>query len=259
VWSIVSGSEYASITQAGILIANENASSSPVTIRCTSSANSSVYADKTVSVTAGDLVIKNYIQGDGVGFFILPGMYFIGGKITYRGTYSSGDNTYCLCSRYSEGTGTGAKGSRIAAYTNSSGKVTGAAGLAGFGTLTKSNVIYRYVWNCSSVWEATDGSCAIYNDETGAVLNSGQTGMIWLNGAIGIFTYMTGAPNTPNPSYIENGRLLGNGKFYGLTLEKNNEIIADYRACLYQGRLAIIDMISEEVYYPTNGSGLTLG
>ena len=255
-WSITSGSQYASILPSGVLVAAEGASSSPVTIRCTSIADNTIYAEKTVSVTAGDLIIKNYIQGDGVGFFVLPGGFLLGGKITYRGTYASGNNTYNLCSMYSSGTGTGSKSSRIAMYTNSNGKVTGMSGMGGFGTLSKSNIIYRYIWQLSSTTESSDGIGYIYNDETGALLNTGGSGAAFLNGIIGIFTYITGGPGT---IYSGEGQLMGDGKFYGLTIEKDDEVLADYHACKYQGNIAIIDLVSENIYYPTNGSGLTAG
>ena len=51
VWSITSGGTYASIDQNGMVTAKSGASNSSVTIKCQSSANSSVYATKTISVT----------------------------------------------------------------------------------------------------------------------------------------------------------------------------------------------------------------
>ena len=51
VWSISSGKLYASIDQSGLLTALDGASNSSVTIKCQSSANSSVYKTKTISVT----------------------------------------------------------------------------------------------------------------------------------------------------------------------------------------------------------------
>lgn len=51
-WSITSGSAYATIDAAtGELSVLRGASSSPVTIRCTSTANPSIYAEKAISVT----------------------------------------------------------------------------------------------------------------------------------------------------------------------------------------------------------------
>ena len=51
VWSIVSGSEYASIDQTGLVTAIEGASENSVTIRATSTTHASIYAEKTISVT----------------------------------------------------------------------------------------------------------------------------------------------------------------------------------------------------------------
>lgn len=50
-WSVTSGSQYASVDNAGLLTINSAASSNNVTIRVTSTANSSVYAEKTITVT----------------------------------------------------------------------------------------------------------------------------------------------------------------------------------------------------------------
>ena len=51
VWSITSGSNYATIDQNGLVTAKAGASNSAVTIKCTSAANSSISATKTIHVT----------------------------------------------------------------------------------------------------------------------------------------------------------------------------------------------------------------
>lgn len=50
-WSIVSGSDYAAITQNGLLTVKNGANSDTVKIRATSKVNTSIYADKLVTVT----------------------------------------------------------------------------------------------------------------------------------------------------------------------------------------------------------------
>ena len=50
-WSVVSGSAYATIDQNGTVSAKDGASSSVVVIRATSSYNTAIYAEKTISVT----------------------------------------------------------------------------------------------------------------------------------------------------------------------------------------------------------------
>lgn len=50
-WSVVSGSDYASIDEKGLLTVKEGANGSTVKIRATSKDNSSVYAEKSVTVT----------------------------------------------------------------------------------------------------------------------------------------------------------------------------------------------------------------
>lgn len=50
-WSVVSGSAYATIDQNGVVTAKDGASSSVVVIRATSTYNTAIYAEKTISVT----------------------------------------------------------------------------------------------------------------------------------------------------------------------------------------------------------------
>ena len=50
-WSVVSGSAYATIDQNGVVTAKDGASSSVVAIRATSTYNTAIYAEKTISVT----------------------------------------------------------------------------------------------------------------------------------------------------------------------------------------------------------------
>lgn len=65
VWSIVSGSEYASISQNGVLIINENAENSPVTIRCELVSNPDIYDEVSIFVTYADAHIVEYIKTQG--------------------------------------------------------------------------------------------------------------------------------------------------------------------------------------------------
>lgn len=55
-WQIVSGSEYCSITNSGVLAIKEGASSSPVTIRATSIVDPTIYGEKQISVTYLDAI-----------------------------------------------------------------------------------------------------------------------------------------------------------------------------------------------------------
>ena len=51
IWSVTSGSAYASIDQSGLLTVKSGANGNAVTIRATSKENTSIYAEKTVTVT----------------------------------------------------------------------------------------------------------------------------------------------------------------------------------------------------------------
>lgn len=67
VWSIVSGGTYATIdSSTGVLTPVEGATDASVTIRATSSENSSIYAEKTVTVSYGmKYATKSALVGDG--------------------------------------------------------------------------------------------------------------------------------------------------------------------------------------------------
>ena len=65
VWSIVSGREYASINQDGLLTINENAENSPVTIRCESVNNPDIYDEVSIFVTYAVIRIVEYIKTAG--------------------------------------------------------------------------------------------------------------------------------------------------------------------------------------------------
>ena len=56
-WSVISGSAYASIDQSGLLTVKSGANGNAVTIRATSEENTSIYAEKTVTVTYVSLTI----------------------------------------------------------------------------------------------------------------------------------------------------------------------------------------------------------
>ena len=65
-WSITSGGSYASIDQKGLVTAKDGANNSNVTIKCTSSANSSVFATKTITVTKSSAQPSTGLVTDGL-------------------------------------------------------------------------------------------------------------------------------------------------------------------------------------------------
>lgn len=80
VWSVQSGGAYATITTGGVLTILQGASASSVIIRVASTINSSIYADKTISVTYGSQELPEGAQpcdivfSDGVSAFIESGL-----------------------------------------------------------------------------------------------------------------------------------------------------------------------------------------
>nr|DAG47209.1 MAG TPA: tail protein [Caudoviricetes sp.] len=80
-WSVVSGSAYATIDQNGVVSAKDGASSSVVVIRATSSYNTAIYAEKTISVT--------YAAGPEISF-----SDDVGGVINVRASDTSSVNRF---------------------------------------------------------------------------------------------------------------------------------------------------------------------
>ena len=74
-WSIVDGSAYATIdSSTGVVTAKTGALTNNVTIRCTSTQNSSIYADKTISVSASQ--IPNTITATATSYSVSVGLAY---------------------------------------------------------------------------------------------------------------------------------------------------------------------------------------
>lgn len=85
-WSIISGSEYAEISSDGVLTAKDGASNSSVTIKATSTHNSSVSATKVVSVT------KSQEGGSDEPVTGIYPIHFVDGTINTSGALASYNN-----------------------------------------------------------------------------------------------------------------------------------------------------------------------
>lgn len=258
VWSIVSGSEYATISSTGELIGAPEITGQSVTIRCTSAADSSIYAEKTVTVTTVNIVYKDWVTSDGTDFIYNPGLDNIwNAKVTLRCT-QTGANTYVICCMYASDS----TQARIAAYNNSSNKVSAYVGSGGTNNwVTKSNIIYRYVWNLGTAG-GTDSSGYLYNDATSAQLGSKNGVRVTMSGRLCIFRYVHGAANTPLPEGSDVSLTPSGAKFYGLTVVStvDDEVLMDLRPCLYGGVAGVYDEVTNTFWpgYKNNG-GITAG
>ena len=254
-WSIVSGDAYATIDSSGVVRAKTGASADSVTIRCTSTSNPSVIAEKTISVTFGVIEYYDYLESNGDAYIVTtsPNIQW-GTKITVRGTLG-GNNGYLFGSKYASNS----TQAYLASYTNTSG-----LGAAIIGTLSTSAITFakaagvRYRWEfiCSTSSSTTNGSCTAYNDSTGQQLATRTGATMTCSGVFSIFTQGYGPSSA---SFVDAAALHGACKFYGLTAEYGGETLIDLRPCTIDGVPAIHNLISGAAYYNSAESGLTAG
>lgn len=242
IWSITSGSQWASIDSNGTLTGVPEISNKSVTIRCTSSSNSAVYAEKTITLTTDALVYYDYITSDGTDFIIMPGLNNIWNATVTARLKHGGANTYMfMCFYASDSTQ-----ARLAAYNNASNKVSAYTGTGGTYNVAdvNTNVLYRYVWNLGTSG-ANDSSFYLYNDATDAVIGSKTSVRITMSGLVWIFRYGVGAAGS-TPSADTTVLTPSGAKFYGMTVvDSNNNILAEYKPCLYNGVAGIYDTVSQ--------------
>lgn len=260
-WSIVSGGSYASITNAGLLVVNEGVTSQNVTIRCTSSDNNSVYAEKTINVSYEAVFTPtDYIQNTGSSYLILDDfaeadMY--GATIESRGSLSNG-NGYLISYRND----TNNTAMRFAHYRQSAGATAYLLGTSDFHGVTgqsASSYVWRYVFVLSSSSSAKDASLAIYKEdaETPVFTIASGTYKCYMSGSLMIFALgytPHGGPNEINESTI------GKGKFYGATITKNGSTVAEYVPGSVNGIPCIKNTVNGKYFFDiTNNGDLVAG
>lgn len=239
-WSIVSGSQYATIDNSGNLAVKPNVSGNSVTIRCTSTQNSSIYAEKTIQVISTSVSYFDWLVSDGTDFVIMPGLAVQrSGKVVVR-TKHTGANTYTWMCQYAANS----TQARIAAYNNGSNKVSAYVGNAGPKNYTNkdNSILYRYEWNLGV---SNNGSFYLYNDATDAELGSQTGANIEMSGLVWIFRYGVGASSLDVPADLDVSLTPNGAKFYGMVVyDANNEKIAEYKPAIYDGVAGVYDTIS---------------
>lgn len=248
-WSIVDGSNYASISPTGRLSVASGASQSPVTIRCASVANPNVYAEKVILCSSGTLTYYDWIQGDGSAYIYIDRFSeIVNATITVK--YTTGDigNTYLLSSRLTTALNTY---DALALYLQNTGTTSRvAAGTKGTQTITSTNatsIRYRAIFKLSSTKTLADASFECYNDATEDRLVSWENFTNYVATHFTLFALM----NLTEDSFTQQA----NGKFYGMTIVKDDITIADYRPCAIDGVPCVIDYISGLTYYNAASSG----
>lgn len=259
VWSITSGSEYASIDQNGVLTGVPEIENKSVTIRCTSSYDNTIYGEKTVVVTTADLVYYDWLSSDGTDFVITSGLHEKYNVKAVAKCKHSGTNTYVFECMYQENSTV----ARMAAYNNSSSKVSALVGAAGYKNYTtmSGTVKYRYEFNVGASGGG-DSSCYVYNDADNTQIGSTTSTNICLSGIFHIMRAGVGAANI-DPQYTEPYLTPAGAKFYGLKVTdtaNGDAVLAEIKPCIYHGMPGVYDTVADAFYGGYLGTGgLTVG
>lgn len=252
VWSIVSGGSYATITQEGMVTALAGASSDLVTIRATSSDDSSIYGDKTISVTAGTVVYYDYMQSDGAVRFLLNGGYSFGQdfpahKLIVRCTYTT-SNGYVFGGQYQNNTGAAKSGT----YKRNAGDIGVALGASDYvstGVNPVAGKVYRLEFTYSSGESVADGSVVIYDDSENTQVYSKSNVRMYLNSDISLFVYGRNQAGAGTTFTVEQGTYSAN-KLYGLEVyDSSDNKIMHIKAATLEGTPILMDTVTSQIYY----------
>ena len=255
-WSIVSGGEYASITNDGLLVVNEGTLSQDVVIRCTSTSNSAIYADKTVNVTYTEapFVQTDYIQNTGASYLFLNDFAaadVYGATIEIRGLVTN-QNGYLAGYRQDYEN----VNKRFAMYARSDGKwgyLLGSSDFKAAGSLTPDGSIFRYVFKMSSSSTSKTATLTIYkgSSTSAAYTVASDTYICYMDGSISIFGFGRTPHGGPNSVNAQNA---GVGKFYGLTITKSGNTIANYVPGTIEGIPCIKNTATGQYFLDASGN-----
>ena len=239
-WSIVSGSQYATIDSSGNVSVKPAVSGQSVTIRCASIDNPAITTEKTIQVTSSSVAYFDWVTSDGTDFIVMPGLSAQRtGKVVIRVTHT-GANTYVWMCQYASNSSQ----ARIAAYNNSQNKVSAYVGDAGPLNYTNkdNNIVYRYEWNLGI---NNDGTFNLYNNATDEVLGTRTGAKIEMSGLVYVFRYGVGASSLDVPSGLAVSLTPNGAKFYGMEVyDANNVKIAEYKPAMFGGVSGIYDTVS---------------
>lgn len=257
-WSITSGSEYATIDSTGMVSARAGALSNSVTIRATSSTRPSVFAEKTIVVTSGQMDYYDYLQSDGNCRLLVDGLTELySGKVIVRGTLVTG-NGYLFGAAY----GNAAVSTKLGMYKRNAGTIGVAFGNQNFVATNiqpQADKVYRVEYQLSSAQSANDAQFKIYDDETDSLLFTSVNGICYLNTDISIFCYGYSEGGVGTTYHPEQATFAA-GKLYGLIVkDANDSILRDLRPVDMNGTPALFDAAQGVAYYNLGSGTLTLG
>ena len=262
VWSIVSGSEYATIDQEGKVSAKSGAIEDSVTIRATSASNPLVFADKTITVTTGEITYYDYMESDGACRYLVDGGFSFGTdfpahKVILRGTFTTG-NGYVFGGQYERT----AAATRVGAYKRSAGDIGVAIGVTGYtgtGVQPVGGKVYRVEFNFCSATDVADVSVAVYDDDTDQQLYTRSDIRVYLNSDLSFFVYGYNQAGAGTPFTVLADNYSAN-RLYGFEVYDNsNNKIMDLKIGSLVGTPILLDEVSSKIYYNLGEGTPTLG
>lgn len=259
-WSVVSGSQYASINSSGVLSATSGALANDVTIRATSTADSSIYAEKTVSVTFGTIVYYDYLESDGNGgYFLIDGVLNYGGKLKVITTLNNNNGwAFGSCHNLLSSGQTSPTMLGIYRRTNEGTVGYSASGYQNSGVTVNTSVRYRVEYTLSAN-ASTNGTFKLFNDSSGSQLYTVSNKICYLNADISVFTYGWNSDG-PGSSYTPGDANYAATKFFGLVLEDANaNTLINIRCATVGGTPMLIDTVSGKAYSKIGNGTITAG
>lgn len=252
-WSIISGSQYATINPiSGHLVATEDADESTVIVRATSTENPLIYGEATLLVSAaGRVTYFDWIKSDDHAYIVVPGFQQFGGKITAEFTYGDIGNTYPWASLNSQTQDF----QRLGAYRRGDGKagiLLGSQFLSLYGDNVVATDIYRMEYEPSAS-ESVNCTSSIYINDI-FWKNKGEV-KAWLNGD---FIFLALGSNTAGPGTPITGiNNYSNGKFRYFKVEDGDgNVLVELRPAKDpDGNPALYDKANGIYYYNSNSVG----
>ena len=255
-WSIVSGGEYATITSGGLLVVTEGTLSQDVVIRCTSSSNNSVYAEKTVNVTYTEapFVQTDYLQNTGASYLFLndfTASETYGATIESRGIITNG-NGYLLAYRQ-DYNNTSARFAHYRQNAGNMGCLLGTSDFKGTGIAADSS-IFRYVFTLSSSSSSKTASLKVYKrtSTTASYTISSGSYICYMSGSLSIFGFGTTPHGGPNKVNEQN---IAIGKFYGASITNGGNTIANYVPGTIEGVPCIKNTVTGQYFFDATNNG----
>lgn len=248
-WSILEGSQYASISSSGVLYVNSGVVSQNVKILCTYNSDPLITAEKTISCTSADIPFTryDYLANSGKGRIDVttPDLGDIyGAEVTCIGLITN-SNGYLFGHRYAyPPSGGDSTNARFAAYRSNANRVACLIGSGDFlasGTTASSSVRYKWVFTLSTSASSSNASCKMYNYDTDTLLDTKSGYKCYYKHREG------GSPDFGILSLNNENTCVG--RFYEATIVKDGVTIADFVPGVANNRPCIKETVSGRLFF----------